>query len=66
MNSIAAYMIAHLFDAFIFKNLATHLGSGFFAVMGEAYAPLFHGAAVLLIYWLMLFWMYRKKLFLKI
>lgn len=66
MNSIAAYCIAHLFDGFVSKNLKTHLGEGFFNVFGAAYAPLFHGATVLLTLWLMLLWMYRRKLFLRI
>ena len=32
----------------------------------DAYEPLLHGAVVLLIMWLLLYWMYRRKLFLKI
>lgn len=66
MNSIAAYLIAHLFEDFIGKALRTHLGSGTFQVLGKAYEPLLHGAAILFVYWLILFWMYRRKLFLKI
>jgi predicted acyltransferase len=66
MNSIAAYCIAHLFDAFIFRNLKTHLGQNFFKLFGAAYEPLFLGACVLLVFWLLLFWMYRRKLFLRI
>jgi predicted acyltransferase len=66
VNSIAAYMIAHLFDAFIARSLTTHLGAGLFQIMGAAYQPLLHGAATLLVMWLILYWMYRRKLFLKI
>ena len=66
MNSIAAYCIAHLFNDFITKNLKTHLGAGLFKSCGDAYQPLLLGAAVLLVYWLILFWMYRKKIFLRI
>lgn len=66
MNSIAAYCIAHLFDAFLFRNLKTHLGQNFFAFAGPAYEPFFHGAAVLLAFWLILYWMYRRKIFLRI
>ena len=65
MNSIAAYCIAHLFDRFIGKSLDIHLGGGFFNAFG-AYRPFVHGALVLFILWLILFWMYRRKLFLKI
>jgi predicted acyltransferase len=66
MNSIAAYCIAHLFDGFIGKALKTNLGENSFKLLGEAYEPMVHGAAVLLFLWLILFWMYRRKLFLKI
>ncbi len=66
VNSIAAYCIAHLFDGFIFKNLKTHLGQSAFKMFGDAYEPFVHGAAVLFVYWLILYWMYRRKLFLRI
>lgn len=65
-NSIAAYLIAHLFDEFITRSFRTHLGNGVFQVFGPAYQPLLLGSAVLLAFWLILFWMYRRKLFLKI
>ena len=66
MNSIAAYCIAHLFDGFIARNLNTHLGPNVFKISGEAYEPFLHGAAILLVFWLILYWMYRRKLFLRI
>jgi predicted acyltransferase len=66
MNSIAAYCIAHLFDGFIQKNLKTNLGQDFFKLFGDAYEPLLHGVATLFVFWLILFWMYRRKLFLRI
>ena len=66
MNSIAAYCMAHLFDGFIGSSLNTHLGAKLFEVFGQAYEPLVHGALVLLVMWLLLYWMYRRKLFLRI
>ena len=66
LNSIAAYCIAHLWDGFISRNIVTHLGAGFFRLAGDAYQPFFLGATVLLVEWLILFWMYRRKLFLRI
>jgi predicted acyltransferase len=66
MNSIAAYCIAHLFDNFIFKNLKTHLGQNAFNIFGDPYEPFLHGAAILLVFWLILFWMYRRRIFLRI
>ncbi len=64
-NSIAAYCIAHLFDGFIAGALNTHLGPGFFKLFAP-YDPFLRGALVLLVLWLILFWMYRRKVFLKI
>ena len=66
MNSIAAYCIAHLFEGFIISSFRIHLGPNFFAFLGTGLEPLVQGAAVLGCYWLILLWMYRRKLFLKI
>jgi heparan-alpha-glucosaminide N-acetyltransferase len=66
MNSIAAYCMAALFESFIASSLNIHLGKRIFEVLGEPYVPVLHGAAVLLVLWLILFWMYRRKLFLRI
>jgi predicted acyltransferase len=66
MNSIAAYCIAHLWDGFIASSLKTHLGQNFSKLFGDTFAPMFQGTAVLLVLWLILFWMYRRKLFLRI
>jgi predicted acyltransferase len=66
MNSIAAYCMAHMFDGFIASSLKTHLGADAFKVFGQPYEPLVHGALVLLMMWLLLFWMYRRKIFLRI
>jgi heparan-alpha-glucosaminide N-acetyltransferase len=66
MNSIAAYVLSHLIDDFIKGSFRTHLGRDAFTFLGQAYAPFLQGSAVLLVLWLILFWMYRRKLFLKI
>ena len=66
MNSIAAYLMAHLFESSVFRDLTTHLGANTFKVFGDAYERLVHGAAVQVVLWLMLFWMYRRKIFLRI
>ncbi len=66
MNSIAAYCMNALFEDFIKKNLYTHLGHRPFRVLGNPYEPFLHGVAALLVLWLILFWMYRRKIYLKI
>jgi predicted acyltransferase len=66
MNSIAAYCMAEMIAGFIGRNLTIHLGEEPFTVCGAAYEPFFRGAAVLLVEWLILYWMYRRKIFLRI
>jgi len=65
-NSIGAYYMAQVCGSFFSKSLKIHLGADFFKVFGETYEPLLLGASVLLIYWLILFWMYRRKIFIRI
>jgi predicted acyltransferase len=66
MNSIAAYLIAHLCEEFVASSLRINLGPKPFAILGAGLEPLLFGAAMLFIYWLMLLWMYRRKVFLRI
>lgn len=65
-NSIAAYLIADTMVGYIRKTLFIHLGENFNQFLGEAYAPLVLGSCILLIEWLILFWLYRRKIFIKI
>jgi heparan-alpha-glucosaminide N-acetyltransferase len=64
-NSIAAYVIVHLWNNFILGSFRTHLGQNVFAQFGR-YEPLASGFTLLAVYWLMLWWMYRRKVFIKI
>src|ERR1700678_2886509 len=65
-NSIAAYLIAHMWEEFIKSNLLINLGPKPFLLFGPGLQPLLLGASILFIYWLFLFWMYRRKIFLRI
>lgn len=67
VNSIAAYVIADGgIKTFFQRSLSIHLGADFDQLFGSAYATLVSGALVLLLEWLVLHWMYKKKIFLKI
>src|SRR5271155_2519127 len=66
MNSIAAYLIAHLCEEFVESSIRINLGAGVLNILGSALEPIVLGTLTLGIYWLMLFWMYRKKLFIRI
>ena len=65
-NSIAAYVLAHTIHGFVLESFRIHLGRKIFSVFGSNYEPLIAGATVLLVYWLILFWMYRRRIFLRI
>jgi predicted acyltransferase len=65
-NSIAAYLIAHVLEPFIVSSFRIHLGPGIFSIFGPGWQPLVQGLVVLTMYWLVLFWMYRRRLFLRI
>lgn len=66
MNSIAIYCLVHLIDRFIVTSLHTHLGTGPFLILGPAYETLLTGLVTLGIFYLILRWMYRRKLFIRI
>ena len=65
MNSIAAYCLYEVGAKFVADSLTTHLGRGF-GVFGEAYRPFVLGLATLAAMWLVLYWMYRRRIFLRI
>jgi predicted acyltransferase len=66
MNSIAMYVLVHVAADYIIGSLQIHLGRGIFESLGREIAPVVLGAATLFILWLMLLWMYRRQLFLRI
>lgn len=65
MNSIAAYLIADALGGLVRETLNGIPGEDFFELAGT-YAPLFQGGVMLLLYWLLLYWMHRKQVFLRI
>jgi predicted acyltransferase len=63
VNSIAIYMMAHLFDFSLIGNI-------FVGGLSSLFAPNVHdfiqAVAAMAIMWLIMYWMYRKKTFIKI
>ena len=66
MNSIAAYLIAHGIDQVIRDALPRHLWTDLFMIAGEQFQPLVLGIGILICEWLMLLYMYRQKIFIRI
>ena len=65
MNSIAAYVMAERCHEFV-DRVKIHLGMRFLNGMGTALKPFFLGVLTLLTDSLVLYWMYKKKIFIRI
>jgi heparan-alpha-glucosaminide N-acetyltransferase len=65
-NSILAYVMAHGWENFIVRSLKLHLGADIFEHFGKAYEPLVAGLTVLVVFWLILWWLYRQRIFIRI
>jgi len=66
MNSIAAYLIAHLWEEFILNSFKIHLGMRFLNMFGAGLEPMFLGVLTMVAYWVILWWMFKKRIFIRI
>jgi heparan-alpha-glucosaminide N-acetyltransferase len=66
MNSLAMYLLFHTIDEFLEEALVQHFGPQPFLLLGPEMQPVLLGSCVLLILWLILLWMHKRKLYLKI
>jgi heparan-alpha-glucosaminide N-acetyltransferase len=65
-NSIAIYVMSWTIEHFVTSAILRHAGTAPFAVLGAPYEPVLRGVAVLMVFWTILYWMYRRKIFLRI
>ena len=47
-------------------RLRTHFGSGIFEFLGKPYEPMLARLLVLLAMWLVCYWLYRQRIFIRI
>jgi heparan-alpha-glucosaminide N-acetyltransferase len=66
LNPITLYCMWQLMVSFVRDNLQRHLGRHVFESLGVVGAPVVERVAVLLVFWLILLWMYRRRIFLRI
>lgn len=66
MNSIAAYVIAELARGFVEQSFRTILNTAKLNVIGAKPEILIIAILTLCTYWLVLFWMFRKRIFVRI
>jgi len=65
-NSIAIYVMSWTIKGFVEKSLHTHLGDRLTQSLGPPLEPLVVGLLIVTVFWMILFWMYRRRIFLKI
>ncbi|NBB20049.1 DUF5009 domain-containing protein [Runella sp. CRIBMP] len=65
-NSIAAYVISHTIVEFIHHSIQIHVSQTYDQVFGITYESLVRGGLILLVEWLILRWMYRNRIFVRI
>ncbi len=65
-NSIAIYVMSWTMEDFLRNTLQTNLGSIISAAVPVTLLPVAYGVGIMLIFWIILYWMYRRKIFLKI
>jgi len=66
MNSIAAYLLAHTVVEFIDSSFRINISQTYDLLLGAPYKTLISGLVILGVEWWILYWMYTKKLFIKI
>lgn len=66
LNSIAMYCMDHLWDMSIRNSVPIFLGRNIYALFGQTLAPATEMLFLLVILWGICYWLYRRKVFLKI
>jgi len=66
LNPVTLYCLWQLMGGFVRERMRTHLGQHVFESFGTPYSPVVERVGTLLVFWLILFWMYRRKIFLRI
>lgn len=66
LNPIALYFMWQLMSSSIRGSIKTHFGQRVFEIFGTGFTPLAERLAVVIVLWLILWWMYRRRIFLKI
>ncbi len=65
-NSIIAYTMSWVLERPLKDLLHRHLGDDVFRWAGEAWEPILLGSAVLICMWLILLWLFRQRIFVRI
>ncbi|HWH69618.1 MAG TPA: hypothetical protein VNT26_09550, partial [Candidatus Sulfotelmatobacter sp.] len=66
LNPIGLYCMWQVMGSSVRSNLRTHLGQHVFEAFGTTHAPILERLLVLLVFWFILLWMHRRKIYLRI
>jgi predicted acyltransferase len=66
MNSIAMYVLVHIATDYLERSFQIHLGRAPFEMFGAVFAPIVLGACTLAVFWAILYWMYQRRIFIRI
>jgi len=65
-NSIVMYCISHQLKPWVGTTLRMYLGRDIFQILGESYEPTVRSMMIGLAFWLFCYWLYRRKIFIRI
>jgi heparan-alpha-glucosaminide N-acetyltransferase len=65
-NSIAMYVLVHLVEEYWWHHVENWVGRAPFLIFGEAFETMLSGAATLLMLWLVMVFLHRKKWFIRL
>jgi heparan-alpha-glucosaminide N-acetyltransferase len=66
VNSLAMYVMRHTLENWLDEELQKHFGPWVFQVFGAEVQPVMIGVCSLVLLWLILLWMYRRKVYIRL
>jgi predicted acyltransferase len=66
LNSIAMYCMSHQLKPWVARTLKMYLGQEIFQFLGSGYEPMLQSTMIGLVFWLICYWMYRRKMFIRV
>ncbi len=65
-NSIAIYCMSHELKPWVGATLRIWLGQDIFQILGESWTPMVQAMMIGLVFWLICYWLYRRKIFIRV
>lgn len=65
-NSIAVYMMGQMLRDWTLRRLKVHFGTSWPEALGPDYVPMLSNTAVGVVFWLVCYWMWRQRIFIRI